>query len=74
MDLLAAEMTAKTGINPREHYRKLTEEFGTSFYTRVDKPATLEQKAVLQNMSPRLSRRERACGRKDIAKNDESSQ
>jgi phosphoglucomutase len=52
MDLLAAEITACTGKNPGEHYRELTEEFGTPYYTRIDAPATPEQKASLQQLSP----------------------
>ena len=45
MDLLAAEITARTGKDPGEHYRALTAEFGTPHYTRIDAPATPEQKA-----------------------------
>ena len=45
MDLLAAEITARTGKDPGEHYRELTAQFGTPFYTRIDAPATPEQKA-----------------------------
>src|SRR5262249_25831721 len=45
MDLLAAEITARTGKDPGEHYRAMTEAFGTSYYTRIDAPATPEQKA-----------------------------
>jgi len=52
MDLLAAEITARTGKNPGEHYRELTAEFGTPYYTRIDAPATPEQKAKLQKLSP----------------------
>ncbi len=52
MDLLAAEITARTGKDPGEHYRELTAEFGTSYYTRIDSPATPEQKAKLQKLSP----------------------
>ncbi len=52
MDLLAAEITARTGKDPGEHYRELTAEFGTSYYTRIDAPATPEQKAKLQKLSP----------------------
>ena len=48
MDLLAAEITARTGKDPGEHYRELTAEFGTPYYTRIDAPATPEQKARLQ--------------------------
>ena len=50
--LLAAEITAKTGKNPGEHYQDLTTKFGTPYYKRVDQPATLEQKAVLKKLSP----------------------
>jgi phosphoglucomutase len=52
MDLLAAEITARTGKDPGERYRKLTAEFGTPYYTRVDAPATPEQKARLGELSP----------------------
>jgi phosphoglucomutase len=52
MDLLAAEITALTGKDPGEHYRELTAEFGTSYYTRVDAPASAEQKEKLQKLSP----------------------
>src|SRR5206468_11999759 len=52
MALLAAEITARTGRDPGEHYRRLTAEFGTPYYTRVDAPATPEQKARLQQLSP----------------------
>jgi len=52
MDLLAAEITARTGKNPGEHYRELTAEFGTPYYARIDAPATPEQKARLQKLSP----------------------
>ncbi|MFO0852034.1 MAG: phosphoglucomutase (alpha-D-glucose-1,6-bisphosphate-dependent) [Gemmataceae bacterium] len=52
MALLAAEITAKTGKEPGEHYRELAAEFGTPHYTRIDAPATPEQKARLQRLSP----------------------
>jgi phosphoglucomutase len=51
MDLLAAEITAQTGKDPGEHYQELTREFGTSYYTRIDAPATPEQKAKLLRLS-----------------------
>jgi phosphoglucomutase len=51
MDLLAAEITARTGRDPGEHYRALTAEFGTAYYTRIDAPATPEQKAKLEGLS-----------------------
>src|ERR1700756_5492756 len=52
MNLLAAEITARTGKDPGEHYRDLTAEFGTPYYTRIDAPATPEQKAKLRRLSP----------------------
>ncbi len=51
MALLAAEITARTGRDPGEHYRMLTERFGTPHYTRIDAPATREQKARLSLLS-----------------------
>ena len=52
MDLLAAEITARTGKDPGEHYRELTAEFGAPCYTRIDAPATPAQKARLAKLSP----------------------
>jgi len=37
---------------PGEHYVELTAEFGTPYYTRIDAPATPEQKSKLQKLSP----------------------
>lgn len=51
-NLLAAEITARTGKDPGEHFQELTAEFGTSFYTRIDAPATPEQKERLAKLSP----------------------
>jgi phosphoglucomutase len=50
--LLAAELTARTGRDPGEHYGELTERFGAPAYTRLDVPATREQKEVLKRLSP----------------------
>ena len=52
MGLLAAEILARTGHDPGECYRELTGKFGDPVYERIDAPATPEQKAVLQNLSP----------------------
>ncbi len=52
MNLLAAEVTAVTGRDPGEHYRELTTEFGTPWYTRIDAPASPEQKTRLGRLSP----------------------
>jgi phosphoglucomutase len=51
MDLLAAEITARTGNDPGELYQGLTTEFGTPLYTRIDAPATPDEKARLQRLS-----------------------
>src|SRR5262249_40408126 len=53
MGLLAAEILAKTGRDPGEHYRDLTERFGEPVYERVDAPASKSQKAVLAKLSSR---------------------
>jgi len=52
LNLLAAEITAKTGRDPGEHYQDLTEKFGTPVYERIDAPANAEEKAILKNLSP----------------------
>ncbi len=52
MGLLAAEILARTGRDPGECYRELADKFGDPVYERIDAPATPEQKAVLQNLSP----------------------
>jgi phosphoglucomutase len=52
MNLLAAEITARTGKDPGEHYRELTAEFGNPLYTRIDATATPEQKERLGKLSP----------------------
>jgi phosphoglucomutase len=50
--LLAAEITARTGRDPGEHWRALTREFGEPAYERVDSLATAEQKAALSRLTP----------------------
>jgi phosphoglucomutase len=62
MDLLAAEITARTGKDPGEHYRELTEAFGAPLYTRLDAPATPEQKARLLQLSPEAVRESELAG------------
>jgi phosphoglucomutase len=62
MDLLAAEITARTGKDPGEHYKEIEAEFGTPYYTRIDAPATPAQKARLQQLSPDDVRDEMLAG------------
>jgi phosphoglucomutase len=68
MDLLAAEITARTGKDPGEHYRALAAEFGTAHYTRIDAPATAEQKAKLERLSPAAVKEPELAGEKITAK------
>lgn len=52
MDLLAAEMMARTGRDPGELYRDLTNELGEPVYERIDAAATPAQKTILSKLSP----------------------
>ncbi|MBA3945047.1 MAG: alpha-D-glucose phosphate-specific phosphoglucomutase [Herpetosiphonaceae bacterium] len=52
LDLLAAEITAKTGRDPGEHYQQLEAQFGSPVYERIDAPATPPQKTILSNLAP----------------------
>ena len=68
MDLLAAEMTARTGKDPGEHDQELAAEFGTSSYTRIDAPATPAQKARLRRLSPDDVKEDSLAGERITAK------
>ncbi len=50
--LLAAEMTARSGRDPGEAYRRLTERFGSPIYRRIDARATPAEKARLAALTP----------------------
>ena len=50
LGLLAAEMTAATGVDPAARYASLTAQFGVSYYTRIDTPATPAQKERLKKL------------------------
>jgi phosphoglucomutase len=52
MDLLAAEITARTGKDPGILYQELTKQFGGPLYERLDAPATPAQKEILGRLSP----------------------
>ena len=62
MDLLAAEITARTGRDPGEHYRDLTGRYGDPVYERTDAPVSPERKAVLKNLAPELVRADTLAG------------
>ena len=68
MNLLAAEITARTGKDPGEHYQELAAEFGASHYTRIDAAATPEQKARLARLSPDAVRDSSLAGEPITAK------
>src|SRR5215470_14127186 len=62
LDLLAAEMLARTGKDPGEQARAIMQRFGTPRYTRIDAPATPQQKAVLKKLSPQAVRADALAG------------
>ena len=68
MDLLAAELTAVTGKEPGEHFREISEKFGRPHYSRLDVPASAEQKATLANLSPEALRESHLAGEAITAK------
>jgi phosphoglucomutase len=68
MDLLAAEITARTGKDPGEHYQELEAEFGRPWYTRIDAPATPEQKARLLTLAPEDVKEESLAGEPIVAR------
>ena len=68
LGLLAAEIIAKTGRDPAEHHRALTQEFGEMVYERTDMPATPEEKAALGKLSPAQVRDAEVAGEKIVAK------
>jgi phosphoglucomutase len=65
--LLASEITAVTGQTPSEHYRGLTDRYGTPAYARIDTAATREQKAALAKLSPEQVPASELAGEKIIA-------
>ncbi len=68
MALLAAEITARTGRDPGEHYAEMTKEFGAPRYTRIDAPATPAQKAKLAKLAPAAVRAATLAGEPITAK------
>ena len=68
MDLLAAEIMAKTGKDPGEIYSSLTERFGNPFYERIDEPANTERKSILKKLTPEMISGDTLAGEKIDAK------
>src|SRR5262249_7743490 len=67
-DLLAGEVTGRTGKDPGEHSREIAAQFGQTWYTRVDQPATPAQKAALKKLSPAAVTADRLAGKPIRAK------
>ena len=68
MDFLAAEIMARTGRDPGELHRQLTDQFGASVYERIDAPATAPQKAVLKQLSADMITADELAGEPIMAK------
>jgi phosphoglucomutase len=62
LNLLSAEIKAVTGKSPSEHYHDLEETFGSPVYERIDAPATLEEKAILKDLSPEMVKADNLAG------------
>ena len=68
MGLLAAEITARTGKDPGEHYSDLVATFGAPFYRRIDASATPEQKAAFKRLTPEVVKAADLAGEPIISK------
>jgi phosphoglucomutase len=68
MDLLAVEITARTGRDPAERYRALEEKYGRSVYERIDAPADRAQKEKLSRLSEEAVRAGTLAGEPIVAK------
>jgi phosphoglucomutase len=68
LGLLSAEITAKLEKDPGERYRDFTKEFGDPVYERIDAPASREEKAILQKLSPEQVSAQELAGEKIEAK------
>jgi phosphoglucomutase len=68
LDLLAAEIVAKTSRDPGELYRDLGQRLGEPVYRRIDAPASVEQRAALANLSPGAISADTLAGERIVAK------
>jgi len=68
LGLLAAEITARTGRDPGEHYNDLRDRFGSPVYERADVPATAEERAVLKSLSAERVAAKELAGEAIVAK------
>jgi phosphoglucomutase len=68
LGLLAAEIIARTGKDPGEHYAELTARFGTPYYRRIDAAATTAEKTILARLSPEAVAAGELAGERIVAK------
>ena len=68
LDLLAAEITAKSGRDPSQHYAELVARYGQPAYQRMDVAAGAAQRAVLGRLSPELVTADALAGEPITAK------
>lgn len=68
LGLLAAEIIARTGRDPSEHYAELTAQFGTPHYRRIDAAATAAEKAILGRLAPQAVTASQLAGEPIITK------
>ncbi len=68
LDLLAAEVLARTGKDPGEHFRELTARLGTPYYIRIDAPATALEKSRLKQLAPDDVKAKELAGEPILAK------
>ncbi len=68
MDLLAAEIMARTNRAPDELYKDLEDRFGSPVYERIDTPASSEQREALKNLSAEMVTASEMAGEKILAK------
>jgi phosphoglucomutase len=68
LDLLACEITARTGSDPGDLYESLEDRFGSPVYQRIDTPATAAQKTALSQLQPEMVRAKRLAGEEILAR------
>jgi phosphoglucomutase len=68
LGLLAAEMTARTGKDPGQQLAELTAKYGRPVYTRIDAPATPEEKDRLKQLSPEAVKADKLAGEPIVSK------
>jgi phosphoglucomutase len=73
LGLLAAEISAKTGRDPGEHYREFTKEFGDPVYERLDAPADEKTRKALKNLTPEKVKTTTLAGEPILQKQTQAS-